>query len=264
MSAFDAAVALAAESEGEHRLVVPDGWQQGRGAFGGLVLGALAAAMAAREPERPLRALTGEICGPVLAGAARITSRVLRRGNNQTNVAADLAQDGVTLAVASAVFANARSVAPAKAVGLASPPRPAWDDARELPIERLAAGPRFARNYEYRPTGLLPFSGGDEPLVLGWVREREPLARVTAAALLARIDAYWPAIFSVDDAPRPCATVSFMAEILRDPATLDPRAPLFYRGRAVAQAGGYFVEMRELWDGDALVALNQQSFAILA
>ena len=31
----------------------------------------------------------------------------------------------------------------------------------------------------------------------------------------------------------------------------------------MAQHGGYFVEMRELWKGDEPVALNQQSFAML-
>ena len=90
------------------------------------------------------------------------------------------------------------------------------------------------------------------------------MATMSAAALIGRIDAYWPAIFSLETAPRPVATVSFLAELLCDPSTLDPSQPLFYRARAVAQAGGYFVEMRELWHGDTPVALNQQSFAMLA
>lgn len=54
-----------------------------------------------------------------------------------------------------------------------------------------------------------------------------------------------------------------MAEILCDPGTLDPLLPLFYRARVVAQTGGYFVEMRQLWSGDTPVALNQQSMAML-
>ena len=57
--------------------------------------------------------------------------------------------------------------------------------------------------------------------------------------------------------------MSFLAEILCDPSTLDPAAPLFYRARVVAQSAGYFVEMRELWSGDVPVALNQQSLAML-
>ena len=37
-----------------------------------------------------------------------------------------------------------------------------------------------------------------------------------------------------------------------------------YRARGLAEAGGYLVELRELWDGEQAVAFNQQSFAILA
>ena len=52
---------------------VPDGWQQGRGAFGGLTLAALARAAGDRvDPsERPLRAITAEIPSAVLVGPAQ-------------------------------------------------------------------------------------------------------------------------------------------------------------------------------------------------
>lgn len=45
---------------------VPDGWQQGRGAFGGLALGLLARAAEASldDASRTLRSITAEICGP--------------------------------------------------------------------------------------------------------------------------------------------------------------------------------------------------------
>jgi hypothetical protein len=86
---------------------------------------------------------------------------------------------------------------------------------------------------------------------------------VTASSLIARLDAHWPALLAVETTPRPVATVSFMAEFLCDPSTLDPAAPLFYRARVVAEAAGYFVEMRELWNGDVPVALNQQSLAMV-
>jgi hypothetical protein len=45
---------------------------------------------------------------------------------------------------------------------------------------------------------------------------------------------------------------------------LDPEAPFSFRSRAVAEAEGYTVEMRELWGEDGrLVALNQQTIAII-
>ncbi|MBE7451703.1 MAG: hypothetical protein HS111_23275 [Kofleriaceae bacterium] len=58
-------------------------------------------------------------------------------------------------------------------------------------------------------------------------------------------------------------TVTFMAELLVDPASLDPAAPFAYRARLDGAADGFSVEVRELWQGDALVALNQQVFAVL-
>jgi len=125
-------------------------------------------------------------------------------------------------------------------------------------------GPVFATHYEFRLVSGAPHGGASDAVVAGWVRESVPLGMLTYAALLARLDSFWPAFFAVDRVRRPMATVSFMAEFLADPATLDPTVPMFYRARAVAQAGGYCVELRELWRGSEPVAFNQQSFALLA
>ena len=60
------------------------------------------------------------------------------------------------------------------------------------------------------------------------------------------------------------ATVSFTAELLVDPATVDPTEPFAYSARVDGGGGGYYVELRELWQRDRLIALNQQTFALLA
>jgi hypothetical protein len=58
--------------------------------------------------------------------------------------------------------------------------------------------------------------------------------------------------------------VSFTAEIVADPAALDPREPFFYQARTVCEHDGFQLELRELYDArGAIVALNQQTFAIL-
>ncbi|HUQ08269.1 MAG TPA: acyl-CoA thioesterase domain-containing protein, partial [Kofleriaceae bacterium] len=63
------ATSSALEPAGERRFLwdLADGWQQGRGAFGGIVLGTLLRAMEACEPDRARRArsLSGEIPAPV-------------------------------------------------------------------------------------------------------------------------------------------------------------------------------------------------------
>jgi len=263
--AFDRAIATVRISEDEHRFVVPDGWQQGRGAFGGLVLGAMMQVMESREPdgERVARTFTGDICGPAVPVESRIVSRVLRRGNNQTNLAATFEQAGAVVAHATCTLSRARSVGAPPRFSFDPPVQPPYELATVAGVTQREAPP-FAKHFEFRPTGPLPFAGGAEAVVLGWVKEAVALPAVTAAALIARLDAHWPAIFSVERAPRSLATVSFMAEILCDPRTLDPQKPMFYRGRIVAESGGYVVELRELWDGDRVIALNQQSIALLA
>ena len=61
----------------------------------------------------------------------------------------------------------------------------------------------------------------------------------------------------------PIATISFLAELLVDPARIDPAERLFHARGWWRSTEGFFVELRELWSGDTCVAMNQQTFAIL-
>lgn len=259
---FDVASALEDAGGGAYAWTIPDRWQQGRGAFGGLVLGAMMRAMVRSEPDatRIPRALTGDLCGPALVGPARIVVRELRRGKNQSNLAATLEQNGALVAHATAMLGAERPVRPTVTLP-PDPPEVVPFDA--VPTTPMKGAPIFTQHYEYRPTSAEPYSGGERAEVTGWVRERVLLERVSAAAMIARLDAHWPGTFTVETSPRPMATVAFMAELLRDPAELAPGKPLFYRGRVLAQGGGYFVELRELWDEGVLLAANQQVFALL-
>jgi hypothetical protein len=263
MSDFADATAVRCVGPSLYTVEVPDGWQQGRGAFGGLVLATLARAMEHAEPEptRRLRTLAGDLSGPVLPGAATIHVRTLRRGSNQSNLQAELSQGGEVLATATAVLSAARRVT----VNPFTPPAPAPAHAEAvmpLPLDAFPA-PVFARHYEYRVTGPLPCSAATQPITAGFIRERSPLARVDAAAMIARLDAFWPTLFSVERTVRPVATISFVAQLLADPAELMPDEPLQYRARMEAASDGFFVEFRELWSGGRVVALNQQTFVVI-
>ncbi len=260
---LDRATRLTALGGGTFAAQIPDGWQQGRGAYGGLVVAALLRAVehAESEPERTLRAISAEICAPVGVGDATIRVEPLRRGAAVGYYDARLVQQGEVQARASVVLGAARPVD--SAVPAPTPPSPpAW---RGLPVIAVAPplGPQFAQHFEYRPTGVPPFSGSPEASASGFLRERSPRTRFDAPAVLAHLDAWWPALFAVERAPRPCATVCFTAQLLVDPATLPAGEPLFHRARVEALREGYFVEFRELWSGPTLVALNQQTFAVL-
>jgi len=97
----------------------------------------------------------------------------------------------------------------------------------------------------------------------GWIREQTFLSRLDGPALIGRLDAWWPTLYVMESALRPIGTVQFTAELLADPARLDPALPLRYRAEMISLEEGFFVEARELWHGEELVALNQQTFVII-
>lgn len=243
---------------------IPDGWQQGRGAFGGLVLGLLGDAMEQSEPdpERPLRTLSGEILAPVLPEPAELRVEVLRRGSGLSSLAARLWQSGEVRAHATALFGKTR-LSDREHTGLIPPAPRAWEDLEELPVAP-PFGPDFARAFEYRSAGPLPFSGSTALATDGFIRAKGALTRLGAPQLVAYIDAWWPSVYGNEELPRPMATVSFTFQLMIDPKTLAPDARLRFRAVAEAAHDGYVAEKRELWTTDGrLVALNPQTFVYI-
>ena len=241
---------------------VPDHWQQGRGAFGGLVLAALVRSMESSEPDktRAVRSVTAEIAGPVLPGEAAIEVTQIRRGNALSAWNVTLLQQGQGLVRCSAVLARARNADP-PSVQLPLPSPPAWTDVPPMPPEAPGV-PVFIRHMELRPMEPLPFTGAKEPVAQGWVRARHLLPALGAAEIVALADVWWPAALSTSVAPRPLGTVAFTLQHLPPAVPLDPALPLYYRGRVVAEQDGFMTELRELWSADLrLVALNQQTIA---
>ncbi|HEX3761982.1 MAG TPA: thioesterase family protein [Kofleriaceae bacterium] len=254
---------------GDHyQLDVIDGWRMGRGAFGGLVVGALINAIEQRvaDPTRRVRSVTAELPGPVEVGTVDIAVDTLRRGNNVSTVRAALAQHGEIRSHAVAVVAAARAAGGAEPIGwndLAPPEIPAWTELAAMAIDRPGgrpgAWPEFAQHFEYWPVE----SPGGHPRLLGWVRARNPGPRRDAALIAALIDAWWPVTFS-RLGPRPMATIAFTLDIAGGLDGLDPDAPLLYRATAPVCTDGYALETRELWGIDGrLVAINHQTFVII-
>jgi hypothetical protein len=247
-------------ADGELELVVADGWQQGRGAFGGLVLGALARAIEAFEPEpdRVLRSLMGELSAPVMQGPAIIRVRAVRRGSGVSTFRATLWQDGEERAGATAVLGRARpTLTPWNPVPPVMPPFAS--------VEPVLLGPPFApdfsRFFEYRITGPLPFSGGTDRSAAGWIRPRRCSAEALGAPeIVAIVDAWIPSAFTTESGPRPVGTVAFAFQYFPPKSPLSPREPLFHRATSVAGQDGFVVENRELWTAAGeLVALNPQT-----
>lgn len=242
---------------GEFTADIPDGWQQGRGAYGGVVLGLLARAMAI--PDRPLRSLTAAIPAPTPVGRVAIEVAPLRVGTGVSTLEARMrTPEGVT-AHAVGVLGRPRGTGGWSP----SPPPdvPGWDDLPTTP--RLGFSPPFTQHWEYRLVGPPPFSGS-APTVVGWQRAVNPGPGRDAGFLVAAADVWWPAAFSALSAPCGMATVSFAMQILVDPTEIDPTQPLLHVGTAEVMAEGYATDRRALWTASGrLVAINQQTFAAL-
>jgi hypothetical protein len=263
-SPFELASAVIPVAEGRFTARIPPGWDQGRAAFGGLVLGLLARAMEKSEPDssRTLRTLLGDICGPVMPGEVQLETRTLRRGNNQSNLEAHLVQSGAVLAVGSSVLATPRK-AQLPDFAVETPPAPPdWNSVPVAPI-RAPQGPAFGQHVEFRPLRGLPFSGAPTPDVATFIRLRGQSRPLDSADLIALLDAPWPGVFSMATGPRASATISFAGQIFCEPKSLDWTRPLFYRSRIAARHQGHFLELRELWNGPECVAMNQQTLALL-
>lgn len=247
-------------TEGRFAIDVPDGWQQGRGAFGGFGLACLVRAIETTEntADRPLRSLTAELCGPLLPGPADIAVEVLRRGAGMTTVAARIVQDAAIVAHAVAILGRSRDDHPYE--GLSAPERRPFADVAPLP----SMGPPFAQFFEYRATGPTPLSGHAEARVETWVRLRVPGPSFDAAHATALADATWPALFSVMTEPRVMGTVSFMLQLFGPFPDVRPDAPLYHRGHVLWARDGHAAEVRELWTEEGrLVSINQQTFATI-
>ncbi|MFT3770880.1 MAG: thioesterase family protein [Minicystis sp.] len=245
--------------------IIPDGWQQGRGAFGGLVLANLVRAIEAFDatPERSLRSLTAECCGPVPVGPSVIRVERLRTGSGLSTIAARIEGDGEVLAHAVGVLAKKRSDDTDFCHLPAPTPMPPWRSIEPAPVGP-PMGPAFAPHFEFRVCGPPPFSGGAEAVGSGWIRPRDPGAARDAGYITACADAWWPALLARLSTPRPMATVAFTLELLGTLAGLDPEAPLFFASRSLAARDGFSVETRELWGEDGrLVARNHQTMAVI-
>jgi hypothetical protein len=248
--------------DGRATIDVPDRWQQGRGAFGGLVTGIAIRALEHVAPDRPLRSLTAELCGPLQAGAADVVVEILRAGNAVTTAAVRLVQHGEVQAHGVGVLGKHRPVGVATHTLIAPPKALAtpWRDVPPAPLTSFA--PTFAEHAELRVIGPLPFTGASEARLEGWVRWKHPGTRRDAAFLAACADSYWPARFAIERAPRPMATIAFTFQPLAPAPQGD--AAIFYRAAMLAEDAGYCVEQRELWsETGELLALNQQTFVVI-
>jgi acyl-CoA thioesterase len=253
----------ARSEDGSPFIHVPDGWQQGRGAFGGLVVGAMVRALELEvgDPSRPLRSVNAQLFGPVAPGPAVLRTETLRAGNAVTTCAARLLQDGTPQAHAVGVFGKGRALDVDRLL-LAAPRLGDWREVESVPVAP-PFGPDFAVHFEFRTPGPFPLSGGAAEGV-GFIRPKNPGPDRGASYVAACMDAWWPTVYPTLETLRPMATIDFALQLVNDLRGLPVDAPLAFRSRCLSVHEGYLVEHRELWGLDGrLVALNEQTFAVI-
>lgn len=254
-------------TSGHYTIDVPAGWRQGRGQYGGLTIATLMRAIdhAIGDPTRTARSVTAELPGPVMTGAAEITTEILRTGSAVSTARASLAQGGEIKAHAVAVLTSPRrGSGPLAWQEPVAPEAAPWSQLEPLDMTDDASWPEFVTNFEYRVIEGLPGSGS-AARTLGWIRPRLHGGLRDSAHIAAVMDAWWPAALCKMPAPRPMATIVYSLDIVAGIDGLNPEAPLLYRGTAPVLADGYCLETRELWGEDGrLVAINHQTFVIIA
>lgn len=255
---LSAAMQVSANGERRYTYTVPAGWAQGRGAFGGIVLGAMLNAIRQEYPDaaRAVRSVTGNLAGPALVGDCEIEVMPVRIGSGVSVVNALMTQQGEPIATATVVLGvqriTDRDFSPKPPTFCA-----AFDELRPVPMKPPMA-PEFSQNFDYRTNCYFPYTGGDEPRGEGWFLPHADI-EYGEAELLAFADVWWPAGFAIEKKPRPIATVGTMTEIFMPKAPVT--GPVYHKAHAHAGTDGYLVEYREIWSEDQqLLALNQQTF----
>lgn len=249
---------------------LPDGWLQGRGVWGGLIVAtAVRAALAAdvRDGEgtspRVVRDISTQMLGPVPAGQHPVAVAAVRLGSGTSTWRVEVLGDGETLASSTVVLGQRRSGEQPEMAhdDIIMPGSPLWRDVPVVPLGAPVA-PEFLQMIELRPLQGFPGAGARDD-VLSWVRlPDEPV--YDAPLLLGLIDTLWPATLVTLTQMRPMATLTFAASLLIDPASIPTGEPLLHRGRLISVRDGYATETRELWTADGRLAVfNTQVMAII-
>lgn len=252
---------------------VPEGWLQGRGAWGGLVVAAQVKAVeqsqAKQDAQRRIRNMTTQLFGALPIGRARLSVECLRQGSAMTTWQVRVhGHEGQLASQAVVITGGSRPVEPGSRWGIATMPTlPPWTEVPTVPVEP-PYGPSFGAHFAFRPVSGIPGSG-ESPQCLGWIgpADSERWDHWSAATMLGIVDAWWPATYVSEESlahVRPMATVSFAAHLLVDPATVDPNAPLAVETWVADAEDGFTSETRRLWTPDGRLAVeNHQAIVVI-
>lgn len=255
---------FAALRQGE-TIDVPAGWTQGRATYGGLVGALLYARMAAvLGAPAVLRSAALSFVGPVAAGPATVTARLLRQGKSVVQMEAHLLQGGEVMAAMLASFGAPR----ASALAVDALPAPAFKAPEACAPLRHVPGvtPEFLRHIDLRwAHGDFPFSGSASAEIGGWMRLNEAGADFDYTDLFLLGDAWPPAVLPIVPGVAPGSSMSWTLEPIALPAGKTAAHWWQYFAKTEYFHDGYGHCAAQIWDDAGnLVAISRQTVVVFA
>lgn len=252
-------------AEGALRAQVPEGWGQGRTAFGGLAGAFALRALEQLEPqlaERGLRSALVSFVGPLRPGPVQAASRILRAGSSVTHAQVELLQAQQVTTSMLAAFGEPRDTR----LQTPAPTMPTMPPPEALPAMPFLKGltPDFSQNYEYRwTTQASPLSGAAIGQSQGWVRSLHP-EPIDTAGLIAMLDSWPPPIWSRAKRPFTSSSLSWQIHLRSAPPPGGWPADrwYFYDARTLWAEDGYSDFEARLWSAEGeLIASSRQAVA---
>jgi len=241
------------------RTTIPDGWLQGRTAYGGFSAAlALHAAMAADEDLPPLRSAQVSFIGP-LSGEIAVRAERLRRGRNAAFVQADvIGEAGLGLRATFVFMRDVESRVDHRAGRPPDFPRPAAHDRVFTGVRGVA----FTQNFDFVDQRDAAALGPAE--WLRWVRLRDRDGLHPAVELMAVADCLPPAAMRLLGGPAPVSSMTWLVNLLgAAPATTDGWWLL--RSASGFAANGSSSQVMDVWNADGVPAAQQmQGVALFA
>lgn len=256
--------AMAAVHESASSVPIAEKWGQGRATFGGMVAAALFEKIVPLvAPERPVRSVMLSFVGPVVPGAMDVRTQLLREGKGATQVQATAYQNDQVCAVLLASFGGDRE----SMVQVAPVPAPAFTAPDEVQAFPFIPGltPDFTQYFDYRYTlGKMPFMGSEQTAMGGWIKLREPSAQaISVSALLALLDAWPPAVFSMLKKPASGSSLTWTISFVAVPEACTANDWWQYQADIQNSAKGYSHIDATLWDKHGNVAvLSRQTVSV--
>ncbi len=242
---------------------VPEGWRQGRTAYGGITAGLALTAASLEFPDLPpLRSMLLNFTGPVF-GNPILRTVCLRQGKSVTTVQVTVYSEGKVAAQVIFTFGGSRQ----SSLAIAGPSKtldrsPA--EYEEFAPARIAKFvPEFLQNFDVRlVAGSRSVSGADEGYVRVVARHKDVDSRTGVDSLVAIADVLPPAAFTMARQVAPVSSVTWILNMLTDdPLTSDGWWHI--DSRMTAAQDGYSSQQMNVWSIDGtLVAEGMQSVAL--